>query len=609
MESNIKSVKSLFSGPISYRIPPFQRPYCWNLERQWQPLWEDIIRLAERHDEGSKVTPHFMGAIVLQPLASSTGEVVKRFVIDGQQRLVTVQLLLKAAEFGFNELLQVDRVKRIGGMTKNESYHSGDDSDNLVKVRQSHKSDRQAFQGIMDQNEEWIFSENQLNKAFRFFSSSIKTWLKDEPLYSNGERRAEKLEAALSEHLQFVSVDLDDGEEPYTIFSTLNERGEILGPSDLIKNMLMQQAKVGEDEEKASEIWGIFEEDRWWLEQTRENNVKRTQSDRYFDQWLTVRKSGVTRQPARLAADFNNNLIDEGSSTESGIGELISDINHGAKIYRKIQRVYFSDVTICESVKRMHDLSIGAPMPLMLWLFANKSLSTEVKRSVSKVIESYIVRRKLMKWPANGLVDMFANLVKKAQDSREEDLVANVLDHLSEQSNRLRWPENEEVKHQLVTQPMSKQKVFQKSILVAVERHLRCGKAEPLGDTNELTLEHIMPRSWKRGDWPLSNNESNMDIETSRREQGEHRNRRIEMIGNLTLITRKLNSSTGNRPWLQKKQELAKHSVLILNRRLLERAPDVWDEKAIESRSLDMAMTVLEIWPSPDSYCPQTESS
>lgn len=137
MDANTKSVKSLFNGPISYRIPPFQRPYCWNLERQWEPLWEDIKRLAERHGSDDAVTPHFMGAIVLQPLSSSTGEVTKRFVIDGQQRLVTIQLLLKAAEIGFGTLCQVDRTKRIGGMTQNEQYHAGDDDDNLVKVRPS----------------------------------------------------------------------------------------------------------------------------------------------------------------------------------------------------------------------------------------------------------------------------------------------------------------------------------------------------------------------------------------------------------------------------------------------------------------------------------------
>ena len=608
MDANIKSVRSLFSGPISYRIPPFQRAYCWNLERQWEPLWEDIKRLAERHGEGGEVTPHFMGAIVLQPLPSATGEVVKRFVIDGQQRLVTIQLLLKAAEIGFSALRQGDRMKRIGGMTHNESYHSGDDGDNLVKVRQSHEGNRQAFQGIMNQHEKRETQETQLDKAFQFFRKRIVMWLQSEPLVQDRDCRAERLEAALSEHLQFVSVDLNEGEEPYTIFATLNERGEILGPSDLIKNMLMQQAKVGEDEEKAGIIWGIFEGDHWWFEQTRENNLKRIQADRFFDHWLTVHKRGTTRQPARLAADFNNFLISVCKGRGQSVEDIIRALNHDAGIYRQIQRAQLPDALASESLKRMHDLSIGAPMPMMLWLFAHKSLSLDTKRSVSKVIESYIVRRKLMKWPANGLVDMFATLMKKVHSTCEENLVSTVVEYLFEQSNRLRWPSDEEIKNQLASQAMSKQKTVQKSILVAVERHLRCGKAEPLGDTSQLTLEHIMPRGWKEEDWPLSVHKTPMRIETGNRELAEHRNRRIDFIGNLTLITRKLNSSTGNKPWPEKKQELAKHSVLILNRRLLAKASNAWDEQAIAMRSQELARTVLEVWPGIDEYRTQLGS-
>ncbi len=603
MDANIKSVKSLFSGPISYRIPPFQRPYCWHRQRQWEPLWEDIKRLAERHSAG-EITPHFMGAIVLQQLPFSTGEVTKRLVIDGQQRLVTIQLLLKATELEFKTVHEDNRVMRIGGMTQNDSFHSGNDDDNLVKIRQSHKGDRQAFQGIMNQsgNEDGT----PLNEAFKFFRQSVERWLQEDPLLRAKNERAERLEAALSEHLKFVSVDLDDGEEPYTIFSTLNERGEILASSDLIRNMLMQQAKVGEDEEKAGKIWGIFERDSWWLGRTPETNLKRTQADRFFDHWLTVHTHGTTRPPDRLTADFNRFLIRACKDMQQGIEGIVGDLNHSAEIYRQIQRAQLADTSSSESLQRMHDLSIGAPMSLMLWLFAHESLSLETKRSVSQIVESYIVRRKLMKWPSNGLVDMFAALVKKMQDVREEDLASTTVEHLFAQSNTLRWPNDEEIEIQLISQPMLKQKAAQKSILVAVERHLRSGKAEPLGDMSQLTLEHVMPKGWKKEDWPLS---IHGGIETSRRELVESRNRKIDFIGNLTLITRRLNSSTGNRSWSEKKPELDEHSSLILNKRLLEAAPQVWDERAIETRSRELARIVLVVWPRVDEYRVQLESN
>ncbi len=595
MDANIKSVKSLFSGPISYRIPPFQRPYCWDLERQWEPLWDDVRQVAERHGAGSEVTPHFMGAIVLQPLSSSTGEVTKRFVIDGQQRLVTIQLLLRAAACGFSALHQDDRVKRMGGMIHNECHHSGNNQDNLVKIRQSHEGDRQTFQGIMQRAEE--LQDTLLSQAFSFFRQSIGKWLHDNPLLQHGEQRAEWLEAAVSEHLQFVAVDLDQGENPYTIFSTLNERGEILSPSDLIKNMLMQQAQVGEDEEKARKIWGVFEEDRWWLEQTRENNLKRTQADRFFDHWLTVRQRGTTRPPTRLAADFGNFLTYACKDGKQDIKDLVSDLNHSADIYRQIQRAQLADALSSDSLQRMHDLSIGAPMSMMLWLFAHETLSIETKRGVARVIESYIVRRKLMQWPANGLVDLFATLVEKVQDMREADLVSEVVDHLCAQSNKLRWPSPEEVQNQLVSQSMTKQKVVPKSVLVTMERYLRCcAQAEPLGDTSQLTLEHIMPRRWKEEDWPLPTYNA-----ADRSELVERRKRRIEFLGNLTLMTPPHNSRVGTKSWSEKQREL-KHSTLMLNKKLMDKAPLVWDEQAIAARSQELARVVLDVWPGPEEY-------
>ena len=101
MDANVLNLKELFASQISYRIPQFQRPYAWKLDTQWIPLWEDVRQVAERHinaEASEQDRPHFMGAIVLQQQSSSVGEVTKRLVIDGQQRLTTLQLLLRATK-------------------------------------------------------------------------------------------------------------------------------------------------------------------------------------------------------------------------------------------------------------------------------------------------------------------------------------------------------------------------------------------------------------------------------------------------------------------------------------------------------------------------------
>lgn len=86
----------VFMQPQRLVVPLFQRPYVWNEENQWEPLWNDIVRVAERllAEPHKKHFPHFLGAVVLQQVQSPTGLMQERTIIDGQQRLTTLQLLL-----------------------------------------------------------------------------------------------------------------------------------------------------------------------------------------------------------------------------------------------------------------------------------------------------------------------------------------------------------------------------------------------------------------------------------------------------------------------------------------------------------------------------------
>lgn len=98
METQVRTPQMVFMQPQRLVVPLFQRPYVWNEENQWEPLWNDVIRVAERLLRGpsAKHFPHFLGAVVLQQTQSPTGLMQERTIIDGQQRLTTLQLLLDA---------------------------------------------------------------------------------------------------------------------------------------------------------------------------------------------------------------------------------------------------------------------------------------------------------------------------------------------------------------------------------------------------------------------------------------------------------------------------------------------------------------------------------
>ena len=100
MDTDLKNLQQLLIQPIRYHIPSFQRRYVWNKENQWDPLWEDVEKLAQSIlDKSSREDHfHFMGAIVLKQQRVSTGQIPIRIVVDGQQRLITLQLLIAATK-------------------------------------------------------------------------------------------------------------------------------------------------------------------------------------------------------------------------------------------------------------------------------------------------------------------------------------------------------------------------------------------------------------------------------------------------------------------------------------------------------------------------------
>jgi len=107
-------------------------------------------------------------------------------------------------------------------------------------------------------------------------------------------------------------------------------------------------------------------------------------------------------------------------------------------------------------------------------------------------------------------------------------------------------------------------------------------------------IEHVMPREWAKN-WPITGGAS---------EEAE-RDRLVHTIGNLTLLTGRLNSKVSNGPWVgkdSKRAGLEQHDVLLLNRALLDAGGDEWTDDKIRLRSRDLTEIILQIWPAPEGH-------
>ena len=427
-----------------------------------------------------------------------------------------------------------------------------------------------------------------ISNAYSYFKAETNRWLNGDP--ESRAVRADALEEALTEHLQIAVINLDQNEKPHIIFETLNARGEPLKQSDLVKNTVMYEANVIDDSQKARRLWGMFD-DQWWRKDTGER-LKRIHIDRFLNYWIVMRTlKEVTAD--RVASEFRN-YVDARNKEEDGqtsIQTVATEIKTAGLIYKDLEEVKISEIETF--LKRMKVMGLGVVTPLLLWLYTSKVLSEQLSRSV-KALESCLVRRMLCGLQSQGLNKWFIvilNMLEKPGSDYDSHASSTIIEWLGPI-----WPNDHELRDNLITKPMRGTVARKKMVFEAIETSLRSEMSEPLGVTDKLTVEHIMPQKWEKN-WRLA-----ITTGVSNEDAVESRNHAIETIGNLTLITGKLNSNLSNGTWIDKREALYKHSTLFLNKTLLENAPDFWDEDAITERSKYLTDKIFQIWPSADRF-------
>ncbi len=264
-----KTIIEIFDGKRRYLIPHYQRQYSWRVNPQLELLWKDISVAADKLEvsQGAELFPHFMGAIVISQLKTFGKQLMAFEVIDGQQRITTFQIILSAlhmviknespayasevAKFVFNEGIMedpsVERYKLWPSRIDRATFIGLIDPDALILTK------------IRDDEDIKGFTRPALD-AHAFFEKRIT-----ERIFNDGkldEFRLEKLFEALKDKLAVVSIELEGGDDPQTIFETLNSRGEPLTASDLMRNFIFQRA-VGLGQKEGNLITDELYEEHW----------------------------------------------------------------------------------------------------------------------------------------------------------------------------------------------------------------------------------------------------------------------------------------------------------------------------------------------------------
>lgn len=603
MNVNIANLQLLFCKPVSYQIPTFQRPYVWTKEQQWQSLWEDVRNTAEDHLERRTIGPssaptknhsHFLGAVVLQQQPHGAPQLETRLVVDGQQRLTTMQLLLDAIQEIFELRGHLDGAERLTQYVQNNRAFYRDATDSAFKVLPT-LNDRDAFRHAMDNGLPTDdYEDSLIVQAHEFFKRQIEHWLDELP--NDRAIRAAALEHAVTNLLEIVVIDLDINDEPHVIFETLNARGTPLLQSDLVKNMLLYRvAKSCTDSgpQDTQRLWEFT--DTWWRTEVGRGRLRSPRIDIFLNYWLTMR----TRRdiaPNRVSAEFNRHLDDSGKSAR----EVAIDIGQLSKVYHALEESRLDHFETF--LYRRNVMQTGTLTPVLLWLFSAK-IADERRYKATEALESYTVRRMICQMTTKDYNRVFLGLLTELEDAEAEHAPDVVLQYLTGQTAHSRvWPNDEALRNAFLTQPLywTLTRGRLRLVLEGIEDELRSSNwAESRSAPRDLTIEHIMPQKW-RSNWSLPGDIK--DVLAA----GDRRNRIVQSIGNLTLVTAPLNASMSNGAWPDKRETLRDHTVLFLNKELLQQAPDVWDEAAIEQRAIRLYELAAKAWPSAETMVHQS---
>jgi uncharacterized protein with ParB-like and HNH nuclease domain len=622
MDVHKSSVLAVFESKQRLEVPLFQRQYVWNEDAHWLPLWEDIERKFTDALDGRADAPnHFLGSLVLDQKQSPTGYVVVRQIIDGQQRLTTLQIFLAA----YRDFCTGHQCDEHAAECDKFLFNTGMMADQEVdrfKVWPT-ELDRSQFRDVIQsRSREEILNRYPLRRrpyarkpdprprmveAYLFLFEKLMTFF----LGENGEEpvaaqhrlsdRVDQCLQALRNALMVVLIDLQSDDDPQVIFETLNARGEPLLPADLLRNYIFLRARRDDlvIETAYRKYWARFD-DEFWRKEVKQGRLRRPRSDLFMQHFLASRQ-GRDIPIKHLYTEYRY-WIERAKpfpDVESELNALARQRDH----FRRIIAPSKDDVVfgLCSFLDAF---DIRTAYPLLLALMEADTEDAEWL-AISNILESYLLRRAVCNLGTKNYNRIFLSLTRNLRGSGRG--AARLRELLLQQTGDSGvWPDDASFREAWLRKPLYGPLNNPKLVHLygRLNPTFMSSKSEKLFFAKQPTVEHIMPQGWI-SNWPLPDGSPGMTMvelwgaseADPRAVATRDRERAIQTLGNLTILSDALNTAQSHYSWDKKRPELMKHSLLPINQTLVESSKTpTWDEATILNRGQQLFDRALTIW-------------
>ncbi|WP_154462267.1 DUF262 domain-containing protein [Helicobacter pylori] len=547
-ESTINDFFAL-TGTI-FSIPVYQRNYTWE-EENCEKLLQDIVSISQ-----NKKT-HFMGSITyilhLIDEEKSLRQLQEFVIIDGQQRVTTIMLLLKAIE----TKIQNEGIKKEIGNLLNLSGQR-------LRLKPI-KSDKEAFDLVMQNRSHELQGVSHIRNNYKFFTKELEHYI------SKGYRIEEIYGAFL--RLKIVAIGLELGEDdPQVVFESINATGVQLKGLDLIRNYLM----MGENSDRQKHLYDTY----WvplenWLGEKDLNDFIKTYLRIYFEDKV---KEDEREVYYTLKAHHRDNFPND-------IQGLMSDMREYGRIYQIFldRDRYFLErgdsqqlANLRLSIKDLVKIKFGVAKPFVLRCardFEEGKLDYENFHEILQILISYFVRRSVCGDSTAILNKVLYSLYRQLEENVSADALKR---YLGKSVGQMAFPNDDKIKVAFAGRNAYSTNQACKFVLLEIEK---LSNAEPPKEEN-LEVEHFYPKTPTQ-EW----RDMVGDYFTFEQDY-------LNNFGNLTLSGQ--NQKLGNKPYEAKIELVERYSSLHLNDYFINNTHS-WGIEEVKARSEYLANQFCQV--------------
>ncbi|EFC7732904.1 DUF262 domain-containing protein [Escherichia coli] len=574
LQANARTLTNVLSVNKKYIVPRFQREYSWGKE-QVSELWHDIVSNIHYQEDGQyQYDEYFIGALVLVGQETSS----ELMIVDGQQRLTTLTILLSAL---------CDKFKLINELAVAQSiynnYISGMDDDGRPFFKLVNETPKPYFQNNIqhiDKRNEGPESLEERNLQSSY--NDLTEYLSEDNLCQTLGVDREKfiyLEALKAvrdqvlRYLKVIYITVNDEDEAYTIFETLNARGLNLSYVDLIKNKLFKKLNGTHPDDDAKTKWNKIRQ----IIASR-NGVGSIET--FIRHWWVSKYSYVSSDTLYKA------FLDKWKKGDIDASAFIDELLSDAEIYVKISSPTEQDFPELEmkpvyrGLQALRLFNISQNKPFLLSLFKARARGTlklvDMNNAVLSIERFHFMFNAICSLRPSGIESAYAKAARALVDegstkASNRQVIKSLLEMLVKRKPDINMFVEKFVMLKFSNQELKNKRLIQYIFNRLELHHIKTGEYMP----DSLTLEHIQPQSV--GDSEV-----------------------YSMIGNLLPLSKELNEKAGNKSVVDK-LEIYKQSQYALVKIFIDEFENKyqgeWTPDHMRSRAAELSiLSYNSVW-------------